>query len=340
MPRRLSVSNLYSQKFKFMPFTGEWKKILGNRERKGCWMIYGNAKNGKTSFALRLANYLSSIEKVLYIAAEEGYGYSYTWAVQKAGIREDNSAFHTLGYLPMEELRKELEENRKAEKIVFIDNLIAYKDELKGNAIVELLRQFPETLFVFLDHEEAGEPATSAGILAKKLSNVYVQIKGLSAFVTVRGGDGEGGRIDIDENKGKYSINSLVYWVTYVHNVVYSFYRSMIYCYINSTQRCAGSIVIDIIPTNGADKRKFFPFAPYFPVTNVIKRYFYPYFPAIIGIKGYSFPYFPYLSGIMKIKTALYSLFSRLDWHKTVVFPCLGEIYEGIRSLSWEIPVT
>lgn len=154
---------------------------------------------------------------------------------------------------------------------------------------------------------------------------------------------------DIDRRDGmfreafkfrKYSINSLVYWVTYVHNVVYSFYRSMIYCYINSTQRCAGSIVIDIIPTNGADKRKFFPFAPYFPVTNVIKRYFYPYFPAIIGIKGYSFPYFPYLSGIMKIKTALYSLFSRLDWHKTVVFPCLGEIYEGIRSLSWEIPVT
>ena len=157
-----------------------------------------------------------------------------------------------------------------------------------------------------------------------------------------------GGSLSSNENKtscwplnnGKYSINSLVYWVTYVHNVVYSFYRSMIYCYINSTQRCAGSIVIDIIPTNGADKRKFSPFAPYFPVTNVIKRYFYPYFPAIIGIKGYSFPYFPYLSGIMKIKTALYSLFSRLDWHKTVVFPCLGEIYEGIRSLSWEIPVT
>lgn len=148
------------------------------------------------------------------------------------------------------------------------------------------------------------------------------------------------GGINILLEEGKYSINSLVYWVTYVHNVVYSFYRSMIYCYINSTQRCAGSIVIDIIPTNGADKRKFFPFAPYFPVTNVIKRYFYPYFPAIIGIKGYSFPYFPYLSGIMKIKTALYSLFSRLDWHKTVVFPCLGEIYEGIRSLSWEIPVT
>ena len=168
--------------------------------------------------------------------------------------------------------------------------------------------------------------------------NVIIQSIGASSGVIVAGAIFTLPALYILQ--GKYSINSLVYWVTYVHNVVYSFYRSMIYCYINSTQRCAGSIVIDIIPTNGADKRKFFPFAPYFPVTNVIKRYFYPYFPAIIGIKGYSFPYFPYLSGIMKIKTALYSLFSRLDWHKTVVFPCLGEIYEGIRSLSWEIPVT
>lgn len=182
----------------------------------------------------------------------------------------------------------------------------------------------------YLDRDEAGRRTLEA--LRKRYGN---KIEDCSALYK--------GYKDLNEylqNMGKYSINSLVYWVTYVHNVVYSFYRSMIYCYINSTQRCAGSIVIDIIPTNGADKRKFFPFAPYFPVTNVIKRYFYPYFPAIIGIKGYSFPYFPYLSGIMKIKTALYSLFSRLDWHKTVVFPCLGEIYEGIRSLSWEIPVT
>lgn len=113
----------------------------------------------------------------------------------------------------------------------------------------------------------------------------------------------------------------------------------MIYCYINSTQRCAVFIEVDIFPTNGADEREFFPLFPYFPVINGIKRYFYPCFPAIIGLKWYSFSYFPYLSGIMKIKTALYSLFSRLDWHKTLVFLCLGGIYEGIRSLSWGIPV-
>ena len=199
-----------------------------------------------------------------------------------------------------------------------IVKLINKKHQLKSSVIID---ELPTIYFRGLDN-----------LIATARSNKVAVCLGFQDFSQLRR--------DYGDKESKYSINSLVYWVTYVHNVVYSFYRSMIYCYINSTQRCAGSIVIDIIPTNGADKRKFFPFAPYFPVTNVIKRYFYPYFPAIIGIKGYSFPYFPYLSGIMKIKTALYSLFSRLDWHKTVVFPCLGEIYEGIRSLSWEIPVT
>lgn len=200
--RRLSVSNLNAQRFKFMPFLGEWKRILGNRERKGCWIIYGNEKNGKTTFALRLANDLSKIEPVLYVSAEEGYGYSFTWAVNRAGIMDTNRNFHTLGYIPMDELREELKSNRKAEKIVFIDNLTVYKNELKDNAVFELMRDFPNTLFVFIAHAETDDdPATAAGVLAKKMANVIFHIKGKAAFVTARAGDGEGGRIDIDEEK-------------------------------------------------------------------------------------------------------------------------------------------
>ena len=64
--RRLSVSNLNAQRFKFMPFLGEWKRILGDQERTGCWLIYGKEKNGKSTFALNLANDLSRIEPVLW----------------------------------------------------------------------------------------------------------------------------------------------------------------------------------------------------------------------------------------------------------------------------------
>ena len=237
------------------------------------------------------------------------------------------------------DIRQQIEETGQDKAL--LDKLLKQYYDVRGHRTVgNILRDPMECVTVdgvrlFTPHRQvlaAGHGLFLPGEAKSNPSHAYAWINGDFTRIVFSK--------DPPANKRKYSINSLVYWVTYVHNVVYSFYRSMIYCYINSTQRCAGSIVIDIIPTNGADKRKFFPFAPYFPVTNVIKRYFYPYFPAIIGIKGYSFPYFPYLSGIMKIKTALYSLFSRLDWHKTVVFPCLGEIYEGIRSLSWEIPVT
>lgn len=241
------------------------------------------------------------------------------------GISSDRKHLSAIQYKNMAEAEKAAQIEKECRQMEHERNTIADELEQAGKKLEDVQEKLKDATSEIKVQKLKGAAADTGTALLKAGTTVI---------------DATASLFNSGKVKRKYSINSLVYWVTYVHNVVYSFYRSMIYCYINSTQRCAGSIVIDIIPTNGADKRKFFPFAPYFPVTNVIKRYFYPYFPAIIGIKGYSFPYFPYLSGIMKIKTALYSLFSRLDWHKTVVFPCLGEIYEGIRSLSWEIPVT
>lgn len=93
--RRLSVSNLNAQRFKYMPFLGEWKRILGEQERTGCWIIYGKEKNGKSTFALQLAKSLAKIEPVLYISAEEGTGSSYTKAVHRVGITERDRNFHS-----------------------------------------------------------------------------------------------------------------------------------------------------------------------------------------------------------------------------------------------------
>lgn len=195
--RRLSVSNLNAQRFKFMPFLGEWKRILGNQERKGCWLIYGKEKNGKSTFALNLANDLSKIEPVLYISAEEGTGYSYTAAVNRAGISEANRNFHSWPFTSMEDLREEIRNNRKCEKIIFIDNLTVYTD-LKKEDIITLLRDFPNVLFVFLAHEdEHGEPQGSPAVTAKQMAYAFFHVRGKAAFATVRGGTNS--RIDIDE---------------------------------------------------------------------------------------------------------------------------------------------
>ena len=86
--------------------------------------------------------------------------------------------------------------------------------------------------------------------------------------------------------------------------------------------------------------KEVFPLALYFPCDKCDKAIFLSLLSRHNWYKRVFFPLFSLFIGDNEDKTALYSLFSRLDWHKTVVFPCLGEIYEGIRSLSWEIPVT
>lgn len=70
MARALTIRNLYDKVFSFLPLEDEWLEAIGTEtEDSGVWLIYGKEKNGKTTFALKLANYLSTMRKVLYISA-------------------------------------------------------------------------------------------------------------------------------------------------------------------------------------------------------------------------------------------------------------------------------
>ena len=71
MARVLTIRNLYDKVYSYLPLSGEWTAIGAETEDSGLWLIYGKEKNGKTTFALKLANYLSTMRKVLYVSAEE-----------------------------------------------------------------------------------------------------------------------------------------------------------------------------------------------------------------------------------------------------------------------------
>lgn len=132
-----------------------------------------------------------------YISAEEGTGSSYTKAVNRVGIQDTNRNFHSWPFVSIDDLREEIKNNRKCEKIIFIDNLTVYTD-LKKDDIITLLQDFPKVLFVFLAHEdERGEPLGAPATIAKQMAYAYFHVKGKAAYATVRGGKNE--RIDIDE---------------------------------------------------------------------------------------------------------------------------------------------
>jgi len=197
MARAISVKTLLNKKFNTFEFDGIWKDVLGEQERNGIWVIYADEKNYKTFFTLMLSQYLSKFENVNYISAEEGTGYTFQQNVKRVKIDFKNSKIKFYEYLEIEELEKVLK-NRQAGKITIIDNSTAYVDDLKSSVLRRLRRDYPKQLFIIVAHKEKEEPSTAMAKLAKKLSNIYINLSGSVAFVA---GRCPGGKIIIDDQK-------------------------------------------------------------------------------------------------------------------------------------------
>ena len=185
MVRTLSVKNLYSQRFTTLPIEGKYKEAFDHPSDSGLWIIYGKEKNGKTTFALQLANYLSTLRRTLYISGEEGMEKEFTACCMRAGIEETNNGIHFIDYEPIDELRERLNK-RRSESIIFVDN------------VTKLQKDYPKKLFIFIAHEEAGEPYTATAKLCKRLAKIICHVEGLACDVS---GRCPGGRIIINEEK-------------------------------------------------------------------------------------------------------------------------------------------
>jgi len=197
MARSLTIKNLYDKKFKTFDFDGVWKDTMGQPERNGAWLVYGAEKNGKTWFSLKLAEYLSKFEKTLYVSAEEGTGMTFVDACKRAKINLKNKALHFSEYIPIEELDEKISKKR-ANKIIIIDNITIYVDELKSGVLRAFLRKHSDKLIIFIAHEERNEPYTATAKLVRKLAKIIIRIQGLACFVS---GRCKGGTLTIDETK-------------------------------------------------------------------------------------------------------------------------------------------
>lgn len=200
--RALTIRNVYDKSYITMAFTGIWEQAMGQPEHNGCWLIYGIDKNGKTTFSLQLANYLTTFDRVLYISAEEGVSKSFRDTCQGIGISSSNRKLQVMEYISIEELDEKLSK-RKAPRIVFLDNATTYADELKKGVFQSLLAKHPTKLFVLVAHEERSEPYTSLAKYAKKIAKIIVRVKGLACMVS---GRVPGGTIMINEEK------ATLYW--------------------------------------------------------------------------------------------------------------------------------
>ncbi len=199
MGRTINTGTLLRKVYKTLAFTGMWLLCMGTPQMRGFWIIYGKEKNGKTWFALKLAEYLSSFAKVLYVSAEEGTEYDFQQSAKRANLDPANKQLQFIEYEPFDEILERLNK-RKCPRIIFIDNTTMYQDELKNGVVREIKKNYPNHLFVFLAHEDGKEPDGATAKLIKKLAAIICRIEGLKSFVS---GRCPGGVITIDDTKGE-----------------------------------------------------------------------------------------------------------------------------------------
>jgi hypothetical protein len=202
MARAYSVKNVLDAEFETLPFEGIWKSAVGCPELAGSWIIYGPTKNGKTTFAMMLAKYLTQFEKVFYNSIEEGLSRSVQIAYERVGMIEAAGRI-TLEREGLEAMTERLKK-RKSANIVFIDSLqflgITFKEYKK------LKTMFPRKLFVFVSHVANGQPDGKAAVALWRDASISFKVEGFRAIPTSRYGGGQ--YIDIDREK------AAAYWIT------------------------------------------------------------------------------------------------------------------------------
>jgi hypothetical protein len=196
--RTKTLNAIYNMTFKTYPFTGIWQEVFGEPETGGAWLIYGEEKQGKTWFAILLANYLSQHARVLYVSAEEGISKNFADTCKRAGLSA-KSKMAVSGYEPLPELEARLN-SRRPPQVVVLDNLTKYSEEMKYGKLLKLLHDYPDVLWLCLAHEEGGKPYTSTAKLCSRFAKIIVRVQGLKGFVK---GRCPGGEIMIDEEKAQ-----------------------------------------------------------------------------------------------------------------------------------------
>lgn len=198
MKRAYSVNNIIQAKFNTLDFDGVWQAGIGNPELTGSWMIYGNPKNGKTSFAMKLSKYLTQFGRVAYNSVEEGLSLTIQMAIERAGIMECGRRWSLLEKEDLPTLITRLKKQRSPD-IVIIDSVQFL--ELKFSEYKKLKEMFPAKLFIYVSHVEGGIPEGNTAKRIWRDANVVFRVEGFRAFPVGRYGGGA--PIDVSPEKAK-----------------------------------------------------------------------------------------------------------------------------------------
>ena len=195
--RAYSADSVISMERELCEFDGKWLEAVGKPELKGTWCIGGLPKNGKTSFTMQLAKYLTKWHLVAYNSIEEGISASFAETLRRCRMDEVKaSRFIVLNNEDIKDIECRLSK-RKSPKIVIIDSIQFLG--LNTETYLRWKKRFPEKLFIYITHLQGQYPEGKTALKIWRDSDVVIKVEGFRAYPTSRYGGGK--PITISEEK-------------------------------------------------------------------------------------------------------------------------------------------
>jgi hypothetical protein len=192
MNRALTPSNIRNKKRKIYHFEGKWLKGFGTIERGTRILVYGEPKNGKTTFTFQLAKYMRKFGRVAYNSLEMGDSLALNKMLDTTGI--SNSELIIYNRETIEQIVERMKKH-KSPDILIIDSLQYFRDN-EGNGMnykkyIEFTQSLSNKTIIFISHGKGKEPSGKLAETVKFDVDAFAFVKGYRAFITSRGSDGE-----------------------------------------------------------------------------------------------------------------------------------------------------
>lgn len=190
MRRALNVRDILNKKYDVFPFEGKWKDAFDTPEVRGCWFVWGNSGNGKTSFVMQLCKELCKYDRVAFNSLEEGTSLTVQNNLRRFGMAEVSRHLAFIKEdIPTLKIRLR---RHKSFNIVIIDSFqytqMTYRD------YIQLKEEFPDKLFADLKIWVEGYVAFSKGRYQGATGEYTIWEKGAYDYWNVAGPKQKGGQ--------------------------------------------------------------------------------------------------------------------------------------------------
>ena len=185
-----SNNNIVETKHKTMAFTGKWLDSFGEPPVSGSWIIYGTSGSGKTSFALKMAKYLTFFDRVLYWSLEQGNSKTFQSAWKREKMADCGTDIMVADEETSFEMIEKTMKQRKGRGILIIDSLTPLKGQSFNIVAYERFRKrMKDKLLIWVSHERNGIPDTNVGDYIMKLADLKMRVEGFKVTTNSRAGD-------------------------------------------------------------------------------------------------------------------------------------------------------